>query len=221
MINSYRDPFRKPIIDNEVLIKIDTLFECIKLRDVDTAVHSLTMAYYSYQLAQIYMPGYAYLYYAGSLIHDVGKIAMGDDILKGNKKLSVEERYLLREHVTAAITILKELEMPETIVNIAKYHHERYDGSGYLFGLRGKQIPLEGRISAVSDTYAALVTNRPYQCALNGKAVLEIMQSDSHLFDAEILESFLGIIEKEPVNSKSDVKKLWKDLISENNICIN
>lgn len=179
------------------LDKIESLFACIKLRDEATAVHSVVMAHYSYKLAKILAEENAILYYAGSLTHDVGKIAMIDTILKSDRRLSPEERRGLWGHVTSGATLLRELDLPKTIIEIAQYHHERFDGSGYVYGLKGYDIPLSGRISAVTDTYSALVSDRPYQKANHALDALEIMKRDAHIFDPKILESFIEIIETE------------------------
>lgn len=194
---------------------IDTLFACIKLRDEPTAVHSVIMAHYSFELAQIHAREEALLYYAGSLTHDVGKIAMNDTILKSGRKLSTEERQQLWEHVSCGTTLLKELDLPRTVIEIAQFHHERFDGSGYVSGLKGYGIPLTGRITAVSDTYSALVSNRPYQNARQALEALEIMKRDSHLFDPNILESFIEIVEREQqsVRSEKSKKMPWNKLM--------
>lgn len=175
---------------------IDALFASIKLRDEITAEHSIIMAYYSYHLALVHDKANAEMYYAGSLIHDVGKLAMNDSVLKGNQILSAEERQYLKKHVKDGVGILTELEMPQLVIDIARYHHERYNGSGYLEGLQGEEIPLAGRISAVADTFAALITGRPYQKRRDYHESIAIMVRDRGLFDPDIFDSFIEIVNR-------------------------
>jgi putative two-component system response regulator len=175
---------------------IDALFASIKLRDELTAEHSVIMAHYSYHLALVHDKENAEMYYAGSLVHDVGKLAMNDSVLKGNQILSAQERQYVKKHVKDGVGILTELEMPQLVIDIARYHHERYDGSGYLEGLQGKEIPLAGRISAVADTFAALITERPYQKKRDCQEAITIMLRDRSLFDPDILDSFIEIVDR-------------------------
>ncbi|MFX3639812.1 MAG: HD-GYP domain-containing protein [Candidatus Pristimantibacillus sp.] len=173
---------------------IKALFFCLNIRDPLTANHSINMAYYSYHLAEKFDRSNAVLYYFGSLTHDIGKIGMDDRILKGKEKLSFDEREYLRQHVIDGCRILSSLKMPNTILEIVKYHHERYDGSGYLEELHGENIPLAGRITAISDTFSALTSDRPYSRAMSKERAIEIMQRDSMQFDPEILEYFIQSI---------------------------
>jgi putative nucleotidyltransferase with HDIG domain len=166
---------------------INALFDCLKVRDQLTAQHSLNMANYTYRLAKRFDKENASLYLVGSLVHDIGKIGMSDHVLKGSERMTPEDRVHLRQHVSDGLQLLSGFEMPRTIVNIVRFHHERYDGSGYLEGLNGDQIPLEGRIAAVADTYSALTTDRPYSRALSHNEAIEIMLKDRLKFDPTIL----------------------------------
>ncbi|MBX4152593.1 HD-GYP domain-containing protein [Paenibacillus lautus] len=193
---------------------VDALFYCIELRDKLTATHSVVMAHYSYELAKIYDQEQSLLYYAGSLIHDIGKIAMDDRILKGNIRLSADERTCLWEHVKSGERILERLPLPAIVKDIVRYHHERFDGSGYIKGLKGYSIPLCGRIAAVSDTFSAIICGRPYQNLRSAREAINIMKRDTHLFDAAILKSLTIIVEKEINNNRviSESKVPWNML---------
>ena len=179
------------------IVVIDTLFEAIKLRDIATAEHSLAMAYYNYLIACEFDRQNSKLYYLSGLVHDVGKLAMKDDVLKGSKVLAPKEKEYLKEHVTKGAYILERLKLPELVVQVAKFHHERYDGSGYCEGLAGEDIPLCGRVAAVADTYATLIEGRAYARAVSSSEVLEIMRRESYLFDPDILEWFVDFVERE------------------------
>ncbi|MDN4067580.1 HD domain-containing protein [Paenibacillus vini] len=177
--------------------KINTLFLCLQTRDPITAEHSITMAEYSCKLARIFDPEFSDLYYIGSLTHDIGKLAMPDHILKGNKKIKQEERKLLWQHVRDGVMLLSELGMPQIVIDIARYHHERYNGSGYLEGLNGINIPLCGRIAAISDTYSAMITARPYQPVKRPIEALKTLEAHEYLFDPEILKAMIELNEAE------------------------
>jgi len=189
---------RENVPESETYIPIiEALFTCLKLRDVATAEHSILMAYYTIQLARIHDIDNADMYFIGSLTHDIGKLAMSDSILKGNKRLTTEERKSLSQHAIDGEELLKKLNMPQLIIEIASIHHERYDGSGYPLGLIGKEIPLSGRITAITDTFATLIGGRPYQKSKNKEEAMSVMKENEHLFDSVILNSF-----NELINSK-------------------
>ena len=135
LVDELKSRWSKTSENPDNLRVIEALFSCLKIRDPLTAVHSLHMAHFSYKLALRFDEKNAPLYYAGSLTHDIGKIGMSDKVLKGKEFLTSEEREYLRVHVSDGHRILSELGMPEIMLDIVKYHHERYDGSGYLEGL--------------------------------------------------------------------------------------
>ncbi|MGU3473165.1 HD-GYP domain-containing protein [Paenibacillus sp. D51F] len=161
------------------------------LRDPLTAAHSHHMAGLSFRLAKHFDCQNAALYYAGALTHDIGKLGMPDAVLKGKGILSEEERELLRQHVTDGYDLLRFHKMPPTMLDIVLYHHERFNGSGYLLGLSGQQIPLAGRIAAITDTYSALTSDRPYSKAVSHETAIAIMEKDAEQFDPKILEVFI------------------------------
>lgn len=180
------------VSDDTHFIKVlQALYHCLHIRDPLTAAHSVHMAHYSYRLAEHFDKKNAPLYFAGSLTHDIGKIGMTDHVLKGKHKLTTEERALLRMHVSDGFFILRDLDMPSIMLDIVKYHHERYDGSGYLEGLEGKNIPIAGRITAITDTFSALTTFRPYSAAISPEQAVQIMKNDSKRFDPIILKCFV------------------------------
>lgn len=188
---------------HRLLNTIDTLFCSLKYRDILTAEHSVIMAEYNYKLASEFDPGNEDWYYLAALTHDIGKLSMEDNILKGSIKLVGEDRKILWNHVSQGVEILSELRMPAIIIEIARYHHERFNGSGYLEGLQKMDIPLCGRISAIADTYSALVSGRPYLTHKSTYEAVKIMIKDSHLFDPDILNSFIQMLchEKQTMNS--------------------
>ena len=132
-----------------------------------------------------------------SQMHDVGKIAIPDSILLKPGPLDHKERLEMQRHSEIGRRILagSRSDLMDTAATIAGTHHERVDGRGYPQGLRGKEIPVEGRIAAIADVFDALTSDRVYRPAVPAPDALELMASGagSHL-DAELLDEFLGAV---------------------------
>jgi len=132
---------------------------------------------------------------AAARVHDIGKIAIPDNILLKEDGLTDEEWKAIEQHPVLSAELLKGLEIYDGSIEIIKYHHERWDGSGYPDGLRGEQIPLGARIIAVADTYNALTTDRPYHKAYSKEEALEIIAGMSGKeLDPRVVEAFLKVI---------------------------
>lgn len=170
------------------------VFKFIQLRDETTATHSLLVAKFNRMIAVQFDSDLSEQYYHGGLVHDVGKIAMPDKILKGSGSLTKEERDLLFDHVFRGELLLRDIGMSSLVIDMTKYHHERFDGSGYGEGLVGKEIPLSGRITAISDTFSTLIEGRKYKPAVPVMKALDIMNKESYLFDPKILTWFINEI---------------------------
>jgi len=135
-------------------------------------------------------------------LHDIGKVGIRDSVLLKKSKLTQEEYEEMKEHVRIGKQILQDaidtfkLKQPFLLVgrNICAYHHEKYDGKGYLEGLKGTEIPLEARIFTLCDTYDAIRSKRPYKDALpHEEAVRRIMSDSGEHFDPDIVDAFLKI----------------------------
>ena len=130
-----------------------------------------------------------------ALLHDIGKIGIPDRILNKPSGLTDEEYAIMKTHVTHGADILKDFTMVEHVVEGALYHHERYDGSGYMMGLKGEEIPIYGRIIGVADTFDAMTQNRVYRKGLNMEVVLdEIQRCEGTQFDPEIAEIMVKLV---------------------------
>jgi putative two-component system response regulator len=131
-------------------------------------------------------------------LHDVGKIGVPDAILMKPGGLTEKEYELMKTHVEIGERILSGSRFPILRVagTIARYHHEKWDGSGYL-GLAGEEIPIEGRLVAVADVFDSLTHIRPYKEAMpRAGAIEEIRSSSGTHFDPEIVDAFLSLVEK-------------------------
>lgn len=131
-------------------------------------------------------------------IHDLGKISIPAEILSMPRKLSQLEFELIKTHPQAGYDIIKNIDFPWPIATIILQHHERMDGSGYPNGLSGDKILLEARILAVADVVEAMASYRPYRPALGlDKALEEIMQNKTVLYDAEAVDACLKLFKEQ------------------------
>jgi len=136
-----------------------------------------------------------------SIMHDVGKINIPDDILRKKGPLTDEEWAVMKTHTIAGEKILGRKPFYQTAREIARSHHECWDGSGYPDGLEGESIPLAARIVIVSDVFDALTHTRPYKSAWpRQKALTEMKRLSGRFFDPEILEVFLKVQEDKRIN---------------------
>ncbi|MBW2339987.1 MAG: response regulator [Deltaproteobacteria bacterium] len=129
-----------------------------------------------------------------SMMHDVGKIHIPDNILRKPGPLTEQEWSVMKEHTIIGEKILGNKPFYQTAREIARSHHEKWDGSGYPDGLQGKAIPLVARVVAVADVFDSLTHERPYKKAWPvGKALKEVKRLSGRHFDPEIMEVFLNL----------------------------
>jgi HD-GYP domain-containing protein (c-di-GMP phosphodiesterase class II) len=112
----------------------------------------------------------------GCILHDVGKIGIPDAILRKPAELSPAEFLVIRRHPAIGADIIKGVPFLEDACKLVMYHHERYDGKGYPFGLKGEEIPLAARVLAVADTYDSMTTDRAYRKALSVEAAIKELE---------------------------------------------
>jgi len=133
------------------------------------------------------------------LVHDVGKIEIPGEILSKPGKLSAIEFELIKTHARSGYDILREVEFPWPVAEIAHQHHERMDGSGYPRGLRGDEILPEARILTVADVVESMVSHRPYRPSLGIEAARkEIVAKRGVLYDPEVVDACLALLEERP-----------------------
>ncbi|MGZ8903913.1 MAG: HD-GYP domain-containing protein, partial [Methylobacter sp.] len=124
-----------------------------------------------------------------SMLHDIGKLATPDAILKKPAELSAEEWDVMKEHPLSGVRILGNNPFYETAREISAGHHENYDGSGYPHGLSGDDIPLPARIVKIADVFDALTTQRPYKQPWPMEtAIIHIESHAGMMFDPEVVE---------------------------------
>jgi len=132
----------------------------------------------------------------GGFLHDLGKIAVPDSILKKGSDLTVAEWQVMRQHPITGENICKPLKSLRLVLPIIRNHHEHVDGSGYPDGLRAGEIPLLPRVLQVVDVYDALRTARPYKPALSHEQAAQTMRQEARqgLWDAELVDEFFSML---------------------------
>jgi len=173
---------------------LSSLAQTMEKKDIGTYGHSRRVGYYSMLIAAAIDLGGEdrERLKAASLLHDIGKIGITDFILGKNGSLSIEEMEEVKNHPRKGFEILKPLKQFHPILPAILHHHENYDGSGYPDRLAGKDIPLLARIITVSDTYDAILSNRPYRSSgTHQKALDELIKFSGKQFDPEIVDAFV------------------------------
>ena len=141
----------------------------------------------------------------GGLFHDIGKIGIPDSILLKESKLTDEEYIKIKEHPVIGYNILENADMFKNIIDIIKYHHERFDGNGYPERLAGTNIPYLSRITSIVDSFDAMTSRRSYRDSLPMDVVKsEILQNLGSQFDPEIGIAFLDILD----NNFNSIKQI-------------
>ncbi len=134
----------------------------------------------------------------GSLLHDCGKIGIPEAILNQPARLNVEQREMIKQHSRWSGEVATTAGLPAMVINIALYHHERYDGKGYPIGLAGSHIPREARIVALADVFDALTSDRPYRKSLSCGQAVEYLQSEKcKAFDPALTDIFIMTLKKD------------------------
>ncbi|MBE0699982.1 MAG: HD domain-containing protein [Anaerolineaceae bacterium] len=175
----------------------------LELRSREVKDHSRRVTEISERLARymgIQEPDLSHIR-RGALLHDIGKMAIPDQIIAKKEELDEEEKALIRRHPLFGFEMLSEIEYLRPSIDILLCHHEKWNGEGYPFGLVGEQIPLFARIFSVADVWDALVSERSYRSAQPLEIVVEYLRSESgQHFDPAIVDAFLQMIEKEDVS---------------------
>lgn len=169
-----------------------SLAQTVELKDPYTRGHCDRVAEYAEKLARALDIGEPLLtcIRQGSILHDCGKIGVPEEVLNFPGKLTLQEFEIIKQHPDWGTRVAREANLPEAVVNVILYHHERVDGSGYPAGLTGENIPLESRIVAIADVYDALTSDRPYRKGNSPEDATEILMGLSGLLDQELLELF-------------------------------
>ena len=138
------------------------------------------------------------------LLKDIGKATVDPALAAAETNLDDSQREALQEHAPAGARLLEHITFPWNVLPVIRHHHERYDGSGYPDGLKGREIPLGARIISVVDAYVAMCSPRPHRQALRmEQAVDEIERQAGQQFDPEVVEVLIRVLEKAPTTYES------------------
>jgi putative nucleotidyltransferase with HDIG domain len=177
-------------------ITLEALGDALDLKDAETEGHSKRVTAFTIAIARALglAPEKIRIIARGAFLHDIGKMAIPDAILRKPGPLTEEERLIMREHCYRGYQILKKIPFLEEAAEIVYAHQECFDGTGYPRGLREEQIPLGARIFAVADTLDAITSDRPYRRAQTvGAAREEIIRWAGRQFDPAIVRTFVNM----------------------------
>jgi putative two-component system response regulator len=186
-------------LQNVYMTIITTLVSVIEAKDPYTKSHSENVARYSVAIAKVMGLSLAQveLINKAAKLHDLGKITIHDSVLLKSERLSEEEYEEIKLHPLKAEEILKPLDFLNVAIELIKQHHEKYDGTGYPFGMKGEQIHLGARIMAVADAFDAMTSGRSYKERSLSKeeAAEEVKNNAGGQFDPKVVDAFLSIID--------------------------
>lgn len=176
-------------------VTLEALGNALDLKDAETEGHSKRVTAYTLALGRAVglTEGQLRMVGRGAFLHDIGKMAIPDAILRKPSSLTAEERETMRTHCELGYRMILKIPYLREAAEIVYAHQEFYDGSGYPRGLRGEQIPIGARIFAVADTFDAITSDRPYRKAQTlDMARKEILRCTGSQFDPAIVDVFLA-----------------------------
>src|ERR1041385_1699454 len=185
-------------------ITLEALGDALDLKDAETEGHSKRVTAFTIAIARHMglSADQIRVIARGAFLHDIGKMAIPDAILRKPGKLNPDELAIMREHCYRGFQLLKRIPFLGEASDIVYSHQEHFDGSGYPRGLKGEEIPLGARIFSVADTLDAITSDRPYRAAQTVQAAkIEIEKWSGRQFDPDVVKAFLSM----PNN-------IWEDL---------
>jgi putative two-component system response regulator len=199
--------FLAPMLERFTMVLANTL----ESKDIGTQRHANRLVHLSDAIAtQLELPDdlrSAIRY--GACLHDIGKVAIPEELLRKPTKLTDDERDLMRTHPTVGASILEDIETWDDVRLIVRHHHEHYDGGGYPDGLHGAQIPLGARIVSVVDAFDVMRSGRPYADALPHEEIIdELRRQRRRQFDPEIVDTLLEVITEDDMIPADDAAEL-------------
>jgi putative nucleotidyltransferase with HDIG domain len=175
---------------------VRVLSNAVEARDAYTSKHAERVTAYALQIARVLEPRLAAEpgIEFGFLLHDIGKLAIPDSILFKPGPLTEDERFLMAQHPVIGAEIVRGIGFLTESAKIVRFHHERWDGTGYPDGLAGEEIPLAARAFAAADVFDALTTARPYRPASPLRDVRDmIVAASGRHFDPAVVDAFQSI----------------------------
>ena len=189
---------REPMTPTQEQLEFATtaLLVALSARNLETGDHSQRVARIALDLGRAMdLPAeQLHALKFGALLHDLGKLQTQDAVLCKPGRLTSDEWKIMHKHPSTGANMLRALNFPESVCEIVEQHHERYDGEGYPYGLRGQQIRLEARIVSVADLFDAVTCDRCYRTgAAPAVALHEIASWAGQQFDPVVAQAFLQL----------------------------
>ncbi len=206
LVGARTDQLRQAMADLERSydITLEALGDALDMKDAETEGHSKRVTAFTIAMARALglAPERIRVIARGAFLHDIGKMAIPDAILRKPGALTEEETEIMKEHAYRGYQMLRKIPFLQEAAEIVHAHQERWDGTGYPRGLKGDQIPLGARIFAIADTLDAITSDRPYRAAQSIQAAREEIQRWSgRQFDPNIVDVFQSMPES-----------IWRDL---------
>lgn len=176
--------------------KVKRWFQAMDLYDRGITSHTLRVTAISLELSRLMGLSQGELRYIqyGTLLHDIGKLGIPDEILQKPGKLTVEEFQIVKKHPIYANDWISNGDEFLAAKVIPLYHHEKWNGTGYPFGLKGANIPLFARIVAVVDVWDAITSDRPYRRAMRKSKAMRLIKSEGgKQFDPDVVDAFVKL----------------------------
>ena len=185
---------------------IGGLISALEARDKHTANHSAKVRHYALLIAhQMDLPQHSTEHIArAAMLHDIGKIGLPDHVLLKEGALTDSEWEVVKQHPVMSVRIMEGMEFLDREIPAVRYHHERYDGTGYPEGLSGSCIPLAARILSVADAFDSMTSSRVYRGGMPVAAALEELQRGSGTqFDPAVIGAFLAVVAQENITDET------------------
>ena len=212
------DHFENLLLKNEldswVGGMIETLIATLEAKDTYTFGHSERVSHYCIAVADELKLSrdVKRVLLMSSICHDIGKVGIPDAILKKAGSLSSEEYEEMKLHPTIGAEILKNIPNVERFISGVKYHHEKWDGSGYPEGLEGENIPFFGRIVGLADAFDAMVSGRSYSGFMDQTDAVQKLSEENDLFDPYIVKAFSRAYDKGNISLKTSTQNNLTEL---------
>jgi HD-GYP domain-containing protein (c-di-GMP phosphodiesterase class II) len=193
-------------LDAALSPSVRALVVAVEARDPYTAGHNYRVALGALHLGQAMglAPEQMRALAQGGVVHDVGKIAVGDSLLNKPERLTEEERRMIQQHPLAGFDMCARLGFMKDELDVIRSHHERWDGSGYPDGLKGEEVPLLARILAIADVYDALTSDRSYRKAWShADARAHILSRSGSHFDPACVAAWARLTEVCPASQET------------------
>lgn len=192
-------------IDKKALESIANILNKINKKDKYTYGHSERVVIYAKKFATYLDMEEKFKkdLLLAAYLHDIGKLEISKELLNKREKLSQSEFNILRQHPTLGADLVSNIEAFNAVVPVIKYHHEKYDGSGYPNNIKGNEIPYLARVLTIIDSFDAMTSKRPYNVRKDyNQAIIELKKCAGTHFDVELVSKFIDMLQSDMIKKK-------------------